>query len=176
MQQPFKGRLTPIQKAEQLTLLIAGPLRLFYLLLFPFIWILNGSARLLCGMFGLKPASEHDGSHSEEELRMLLSESLKNGEINPSEYKYVQYSHMNALALHFNQQVMNRDRFNHFDDRPHIRMDRHLHSFFFCHKQQIRKQMLRIDQTDHTVFVSICDWPVIVPILRKNSGCCYLRV
>ncbi|MEC0644176.1 hemolysin family protein, partial [Bacillus spizizenii] len=87
------GELAPktvaIQKAEQLTLLIAGPLRLFYVLLFPFIWILNGSARLLCGMFGLKPASEHDGSHSEEELRMLLSESLKNGEINPSEYKYV---------------------------------------------------------------------------------------
>ncbi|MEC2109748.1 hemolysin family protein [Bacillus stercoris] len=87
------GELAPktvaIQKAEQLTLLIAGPLRLFYLLLFPFIWILNGTARLLCGMFGLKPASEHDGSHSEEELRMLLSESLKNGEINPSEYKYV---------------------------------------------------------------------------------------
>ncbi|MEC1738716.1 hemolysin family protein [Bacillus mojavensis] len=87
------GELAPktvaIQKAEQLTLLIAGPLRLFYLLLFPFIWILNGSARLLCGMFGLKSASEHEGSHSEEELRMLLSESLKNGEINPSEYKYV---------------------------------------------------------------------------------------
>ncbi|MCY9161781.1 hemolysin family protein [Bacillus atrophaeus] len=87
------GELAPktvaIQKAEQLTLLIAGPLRFFYLLMYPFIWVLNGSARLLTGMFGLKPASEHDSSHSEEELRMLLSESLKNGEINPSEYKYV---------------------------------------------------------------------------------------
>ncbi|MBY8912657.1 hemolysin family protein [Bacillus sp. YC2] len=87
------GELAPktaaIQKAEKLTLWIAGPLRLFYLLMFPFIWVLNGSARLLTGLFGLKPASEHEGSHSEEELRILLSESLKNGEINPSEYTFV---------------------------------------------------------------------------------------
>lgn len=87
------GELAPktvaIQKAEKLTLWIAGPLRLFYLLMYPFIWVLNGSARLLTGLFGLKPASEHESSHSEEELRILLSESLKNGEINPSEYTFV---------------------------------------------------------------------------------------
>ncbi|MGY8613158.1 hemolysin family protein [Bacillus velezensis] len=78
-----------IQKAEKLTLWIAGPLRLFYVFMFPFIWVLNGSARILTGLAGLKPASEHEGSHSEEELRILLSESLKNGEINPSEYTFV---------------------------------------------------------------------------------------
>lgn len=32
---------------------------------------------ILTGLAGLKPASEHEGSHSEEELRILLSESLK---------------------------------------------------------------------------------------------------
>ncbi|WP_047476667.1 hemolysin family protein [Bacillus siamensis] len=87
------GELAPktvaIQKAEKLTLWIAGPLRLFYVFMFPFIWVLNGSARILTGLAGLKPASEHEGSHSEEELRILLSESLKNGEINPSEYTFV---------------------------------------------------------------------------------------
>jgi CBS domain containing-hemolysin-like protein len=40
-------------------------------------------------MFGLKPASEHELAHSEEELRLLLSESYKSGEINQSELKYV---------------------------------------------------------------------------------------
>ncbi|KML28369.1 MULTISPECIES: hemolysin family protein [Priestia] len=87
------GELAPktfaIQKAETVTLLFARPLILFYKIMFPFIWLLNGSARLLTGMFGLKPASEHELAHSEEELRIILSESFKGGEINQSEYKYV---------------------------------------------------------------------------------------
>ena len=87
------GELAPktvaIQKAEQISLLFAKPLILFYRVMFPFIWILNGSARVLTGMFGLKPASEQDTAHSEEELRIILSESYKSGEINQSEYKYV---------------------------------------------------------------------------------------
>jgi CBS domain containing-hemolysin-like protein len=40
-------------------------------------------------MFGLKPASEHELAHSEEELRILLSESFESGEINQSELTYV---------------------------------------------------------------------------------------
>jgi CBS domain containing-hemolysin-like protein len=78
-----------IQKAETVTLLLAKPLIWFYRIAYPFIWILNGSARLLVGIFGLKPASEHELAHSEEELRIILSESYKGGEINQSEYKYV---------------------------------------------------------------------------------------
>jgi CBS domain containing-hemolysin-like protein len=57
--------------------------------MYPFIWFLNGSARMLVGIFGLKPASEHELAHSEEELRILLSESYKSGEINKNELKYV---------------------------------------------------------------------------------------
>lgn len=87
------GELAPktlaIQKAEIITLYFAKPLIWFYRILFPFIWILNHSAAFIIGIFGLKPVSEHDMAHSEEELRIILSESLKSGEINPSEYKYV---------------------------------------------------------------------------------------
>ncbi|MCH1627263.1 hemolysin family protein [Ferdinandcohnia quinoae] len=87
------GELAPktvaIQKAEGISLLVARPLILFYKIMFPFIWVLNGSARLLTGMFGMKRISEHDLAHTEEELRLILSESYKNGEINQSEYKYV---------------------------------------------------------------------------------------
>lgn len=87
------GELAPktlaIQKAERVTLLLAGPLMLFYKIMYPFIWLLNGSARLVTGLFGLKPASEHEAVHSEEELRLILSESYENGEINQAEYKYV---------------------------------------------------------------------------------------
>lgn len=87
------GELAPktvaIQKAEWVTLMTAKPLILFYRMMYPFIWILNGSARLITGLFGLKRVSEHELAHSEEELRIILSESYKNGEINQSEFKYV---------------------------------------------------------------------------------------
>ena len=87
------GELAPktlaIQKAEQITLLFARPIILFYRVLYPFIWVLNGSARAITKLFGLKAVSEHEGAHSEEELRLILSESYKSGEINQSEFDYV---------------------------------------------------------------------------------------
>lgn len=87
------GELAPktmaIQKAEEITLLFSKPVILFYKIMYPIIKTLNGSARLLTGLFGLKPVSEHEIAHTEEELRMILSESYKSGEINQSEYKYV---------------------------------------------------------------------------------------
>lgn len=78
-----------IQKAERVTLLLAGPLMMFYKVMYPFIWVLNGSARVITGLFGLKPASEHEVAHTEEELRLILSDSYESGEINQAEYKYV---------------------------------------------------------------------------------------
>jgi CBS domain containing-hemolysin-like protein len=87
------GELAPktlaIQKAELITLVISRPLIFFYKLMYPFIWVLNGSARIVTSMFGLKPVSESEMAHTEEELRIILSESFKSGEINQSEFKYV---------------------------------------------------------------------------------------
>jgi len=87
------GELAPktvaIQKAEQVTLLCARPIILFYRILYPFIWALNGSARAVTKLFGLKPMSENEEAHSEEELRIILSESYASGEINQSEFNYV---------------------------------------------------------------------------------------
>lgn len=87
------GELSPktfaIQKAENVILRFAPALILFYRLMYPFIWILNRSARFVSGLFGLKPNSKQEIDLSEEELRMILSESYKSGEINQSEYRYV---------------------------------------------------------------------------------------
>lgn len=87
------GELAPktiaIHKAEAVTLLFAKPMIIFYKIMYPFIKTLNGSARIIVGIFGLKPASEHEDAHSEEELQLIISESYKSGEINQSEYKYV---------------------------------------------------------------------------------------
>lgn len=87
------GELAPktlaIQKAEIVSLVTARPLILFYKMMYPVIWALNGAARLTTSMFGLKQVSEHELAHTEEELRIILSESYKSGEINQSEFKYV---------------------------------------------------------------------------------------
>ncbi|MBM7656143.1 hemolysin family protein [Neobacillus cucumis] len=87
------GELAPktlaIQKAELITLIVSRPLIMFYKMMYPFIWVLNGSARIVSSIFGLKPVSENEIAHTEEELRIILSESYKSGEINQSEFKYV---------------------------------------------------------------------------------------
>ncbi|SFL50089.1 hemolysin family protein [Salibacterium qingdaonense] len=87
------GELAPktfaIQKAEALTLTFAKPIIWFYRLMYPFIWLLNGSARMLTRLFGIRPASEHQTAHSEEELRIILSQSLEKGKINKAEYDFV---------------------------------------------------------------------------------------
>ncbi|MDI2586762.1 hemolysin family protein [Psychrobacillus sp. NEAU-3TGS] len=88
------GELTPktmaIQKSEQITLAVAKPLIIFDRLMYPVIHGMNGSARFLATrVFGLKAVSESEVAHSEEELRMILSDSYKGGEINQAEYKYV---------------------------------------------------------------------------------------
>ncbi|MFC5465520.1 hemolysin family protein [Lederbergia graminis] len=87
------GELAPktmaIHKAEEITLAFAGALILFYKIMYPFIWLLNGAARQIVRVFGIKAASDSEIAHSEEELRIILSESLKSGEINQSEFRYM---------------------------------------------------------------------------------------
>ncbi|WP_138493839.1 hemolysin family protein [Paenibacillus pinistramenti] len=87
------GELAPktvaIRKTETIMLLTAGTIIWFNRLMFPFIWLLNSSANLLVKLFGVKPASEHEEAHSEEELQIILSESFESGKINQAEYGYV---------------------------------------------------------------------------------------
>lgn len=87
------GELAPksiaIQKAEEISFMIAKPIILFYNLMLPFIWLLNGSAIRFIRLFGFNPANEHEEAHSEEELRIILTDSYKSGTINQSEFGYV---------------------------------------------------------------------------------------
>lgn len=87
------GELAPksiaIQKAEFISFAVAKPIIVFYRVMYPFIWVLNGSANALVRLFGLKPAKEHENAHSEEEIQIILSDSLESGKINNTEYGYV---------------------------------------------------------------------------------------
>lgn len=87
------GELAPkslaIQKPEQVSFWFASPIIWFHRLMYPFIWALNGSANAFIRLFGLKPASESEEAHSEEEIRIILSDSYESGKINKTEYGYV---------------------------------------------------------------------------------------
>ncbi|OXS60013.1 hypothetical protein B1A99_10845 [Cohnella sp. CIP 111063] len=87
------GELAPktmaIHKAEAISVFTAPLIIIFYKIMYPFIWVLNGSANALVRVFGMKPASEHEEAHSEEEIRIILSESYESGKINNTEYGYV---------------------------------------------------------------------------------------
>jgi CBS domain containing-hemolysin-like protein len=87
------GELAPksiaIQKSETVLMYSAQPLIWFNRLAYPFIWILNGSASFISRLIGVRPMGENEDVHTEEELRLLLSESFQSGEINQSEYRYV---------------------------------------------------------------------------------------
>ena len=88
------GELAPksfaIQQSEKIALAIARPLIWFNRLTYPIVWSMNHSARFITSkIFGLQQVSENELSRSEEELRIILSESYESGEINQSEYKYV---------------------------------------------------------------------------------------
>lgn len=87
------GELAPktlaITKAEWVTLNLSGALYAFYKVMYPFIHILNMSARGVARLFGVKSVNDTDTAHTEEELRMIMADSFKSGEINHSEFEYV---------------------------------------------------------------------------------------
>lgn len=71
------------------TLFIAWPMRLFYFVFSPFIWLLNKSSNLFLRMVGIKKVGEEE-VHTEEELRLILTESEEGGAIKPSENELIQ--------------------------------------------------------------------------------------
>ncbi len=79
------GELAPkslaIQRPNAVSMWVAYPLRWFYVLLYPAIVVLNGAANLMLRMVGIQPAMGHELAHSEEELRMIVSESQRIGNI-----------------------------------------------------------------------------------------------
>lgn len=79
------GELAPksvaIRKAETISLWSALPLFLFYWLMVPFIFVLNGSATLLLKLIGVELAEEGTQPHSADEIKKLLADSHRHGEL-----------------------------------------------------------------------------------------------
>lgn len=87
------GEMAPktlaIQFAEKLTLLLAPPLYWFGKVMKPFIWALNGSAQVVLRLMGIKPV-KHEQAYSEEELKIVMTQSYQGGEIDQTELEYME--------------------------------------------------------------------------------------
>jgi CBS domain containing-hemolysin-like protein len=77
------GELVPktiaIDYPERTALWVAWPIRIFYRVFYPFIWAMNELANLTIKTVGLRPASEDERAHTEEELRMIVARSQRGG-------------------------------------------------------------------------------------------------
>ncbi|MBS7332659.1 MAG: HlyC/CorC family transporter [Weeksellaceae bacterium] len=87
------GELAPkslaIQFPTKTTFTIAWPLRIFYFVFRPVIWLMNGLANMILRAIGIKPI--HGGDiHTEEELKMIITESSEGGAIEESERDLIQ--------------------------------------------------------------------------------------
>jgi CBS domain containing-hemolysin-like protein len=86
------GELAPksiaIQRSETTTLFIAYPLRIFYIVFRPFIWLLNGIASIILKALGVEAGHESE-VHSSEELRYLVQQGKESGTIDEAEYDII---------------------------------------------------------------------------------------
>lgn len=79
------GEIVPksiaISKATIMTLLIARPLHAFSCVFYPFIWLFDRLARMVLRTMKVDVANNNDLAHSDEELKIIVRESLKGGYI-----------------------------------------------------------------------------------------------
>lgn len=81
-------KMIGIKFSLQAVLIIAWPMRIFYFIFSPFIWFLNKTSNVVLRVFGIKSVNEE--VHTEEELRLILTESEEGGAIKPSENELIQ--------------------------------------------------------------------------------------
>ena len=87
------GELTPktmaIQNVEKIMLGVALPMLIFQKVMYPFVWLLNHVANWVAKRMGFEAASEGEDAHTEEEIRLLMEESHRQGLIDDTEASFV---------------------------------------------------------------------------------------
>ncbi len=83
------GELVPkgvaLGHSDRTALAVSAPVRGFFLIARPLIWVLQRATEIVLRALGLKPPGAEDAVHSEAELRMLVSASTQHGEIQKQE-------------------------------------------------------------------------------------------
>ena len=117
------GELAPkslaIQRSERTTLIIAYPLRLFYIIFKPFIWILNGIANMILRLFGIH-AVHGSEVHSSDELKYLVEQGKETGMIEPADYNIIKnafdFSERTARQIMVSRTQVSAIDINNFND------------------------------------------------------------
>src|SRR3954462_5373096 len=83
------GELVPkamaLGNSEKTALAVALPVRSFFVIAMPLIWLLRRSTQFVLRLFGLEEPGAEGSVHSEAELKMLVSQSRERGEIEEAE-------------------------------------------------------------------------------------------
>ena len=101
------GELTPksmaIANVERIILAISFPMVLFSRIMRPFVWILNTVANYISRRLGYDVKGENEDAHTEEEIRLLMKESYRQGLINSTEADFVDnvfsFTELNAREI-----------------------------------------------------------------------------
>ncbi|HET8607841.1 MAG TPA: hemolysin family protein [Gaiellaceae bacterium] len=83
------GELVPkgisLQASERVALMVAPPVRAFFLVGRPLIWVLQKSTEIVLGWMGMEPPGGDIEVYSEPELKMLVSSATQHGELEADE-------------------------------------------------------------------------------------------
>jgi CBS domain containing-hemolysin-like protein len=82
-------KLFAIKNPMRISYLIARPLRIFQILGYPFIWMFDSLTKWIMRLCGIEWTTHHD-LHSEEEIKLLLTESEEGGVIAESSNELIQ--------------------------------------------------------------------------------------
>lgn len=83
-------KMLSIKYAKSTILFVAIPLNIFYKIFKPAIWFLNKSANFILKLLGVQSVTEVEKFHTEEELRILISEGRKSGAIDQTEHQLIE--------------------------------------------------------------------------------------
>jgi CBS domain containing-hemolysin-like protein len=87
------GELAPksiaIQRSVRTTLAISLPLRFFFVVFKPLIWMLNGFASFILRLVGINSVSGEEAHHSSEELQYLLEQGKESGALDSTEHELI---------------------------------------------------------------------------------------
>ncbi|RLJ32769.1 CBS domain containing-hemolysin-like protein [Chryseobacterium sp. 7] len=163
------GELIPksiaIRKSEATTMATAVPLRVFYIIFKPFIWLMNSMSNGFLRLVKIHPASEQE-IHSTEELQLLVKQSADSGEIEEENYeiiknafdftdhsaKQIMVPRQNITSIDFEEDV--NDIINKIMDSGYSRIPVYIDSIdniigIFYTKEIIREFVKRKGDLDH---------------------------
>jgi len=82
-------KIFAIRRPETMLLWCAAPLKLSYIILYPFLAILNETTSFLLQRVGIHGTAEHEGPVSEDEIRVILRDAHVRGNLSRNEHSLI---------------------------------------------------------------------------------------